>query len=176
MSSGIAIYNTYKLVKDGVDMINSKPGRYLANRAAAVAEMLQQVESSALLTILGQRIVQALVNSAVWSIEYDNLNYLKRVLNHKKHRQIFGRHHRLISQTLADFAHSITIKSYNTPEPLLFENKLYEHPVDATEDYRDISENSDVPTLNMEQSDDETICEPTYLPDDPNTFTDMDII
>lgn len=127
IQSGFMIYNTYCLVEAGMKTIKSKPAKKLADRAAAIAETLQGVDQNILLTSLGQRIVQTLVDSIAWALEYCKKNKLSKIIGNSGYVIKFRCYHTHITRDFSDIAHGIIIKTYEPKVKLKRMNRTFNH-------------------------------------------------
>lgn len=139
-SAGFTIYNVYDITNDGLESIKCQMSRRLADRSSAIAEILQHCERHILLTNLGRKMVQTLIDSIQWSYRYQKKNKLKKIINNFKYEEKFKWYHDAISQDMSDIAHTMQIQTYHINEGLnINENELSSINLKLTDTVTDIT-------------------------------------
>lgn len=122
-SGGHVIHDTYGVTEQGISTIRSKPSKYLLDRCSIIAEILQGVDHNILITNLGRKIVQTLVDCMAWAHEYDKKYRIAKIIFSGGHRSRFKECHQAITQDLSDIAHTIIISSRLHNDDIYIEDK-----------------------------------------------------
>jgi D-ribose pyranose/furanose isomerase RbsD len=110
-TGGHVIYDTYGVTSGGIGTIKSTPSKRLLDRCAAIAEMLQGVDNNIIITNMGRKLVQTLVDSIAWAHKYDKKSKITKILFSSGHRNKFKECHQSITQDFSDIGHTMSISS-----------------------------------------------------------------
>lgn len=122
-TGGHVVYDTYGVTEGGINTIKSTPSRRLLDRCAAIAEMLQGVDHNIIITNMGRKLVQTLVDCIAWCHNYDKKYKLTKIFLSNGHRKKFKDCHSAITQDFSDIAHTMSISSRSHDNDLNIEDK-----------------------------------------------------
>lgn len=125
--AGMVINISYDLANSGIEYLRSNTSIKLTNRCAIIAEILQSVDPGIIVTPVGRKLVQTLVDCIEWSKKYDKKTRIKKIFYYEKYHKRFAEYHNNLTQDLSDIAHSIEIINFkprdsanlNTADPIV---------------------------------------------------------
>jgi len=122
-TGGHVIHDTYGVTSGGIGTIKSAPSKRLLDRCAAISEMLQGVDHNIIITNMGRKLVQTLVDCIAWGHKYDKKSKISKILFSSGHRDKFKECHEAITQDFSDIAHTMSISSHPHNDLLHIEDK-----------------------------------------------------
>lgn len=112
-TAGTAIQFTQRSVSGANERINSRESYRLIERSNSIADTLSHIDHDIIASVIGNRMIQTLIDSIDWSLKYNAKSKIKKVFKYAKYRHIFQVLHDAITRDLADLNGILSLSRYN---------------------------------------------------------------
>lgn len=136
-TSGHVIHDAYGVTQDGITTMKSSPSRRLVDRCSAISEILQGIDHNILISNMGRKLVQTLVDCIAWAKKYDEKYKISKIIMNKSHKSKFKECHLAITQDFADISNTLVISSSRSKNPIKIEQKILQFSSSSSSDALD---------------------------------------